>query len=293
MNKIFYHSVDLDGQGSAAVARDYFTTIKKEDTDLIGINYGYNFEDKVLSNINYGDNIYILDFSFQPSEIITLQKKECDITWIDHHKTAIEDVIKSGVKLKGNSEISDKAACRLTWDYFYKDKPVPLTINLLSWYDTWNHHMEDRVLPFQYGLRIYDTRPENIFLWNQILQSKDEFVDNIVKQGDTILQYIDKDNEIYANSYAYVIYFEGLYVLVCNRGRTGSKLFDSIFDPDKHDAMITFCYRDGWNFSMYSSKDNVDCSKVARKYGGGGHKSACGWRMSELPKEFFNPLDWR
>lgn len=48
--------------------------------------------------------------------------------------------------------------------------------------------------------------------------------------------------------------------------------------------MIVFV-RDGkkWTVSLYSKKDNVDCSKIATKYGGGGHKKAAGFECYELP----------
>ena len=36
---------------------------------------------------------------------------------------------------------------------------------------------------------------------------------------------------------------------------------------------------------LYTTKDNVDCSLVAKKYGGGGHQGAAGCVLARLPFE--------
>jgi len=38
-----------------------------------------------------------------------------------------------------------------------------------------------------------------------------------------------------------------------------------------------------WLFSLYTNKDDVDCSIIAKKYGGGGHKKASGFSSSTIP----------
>ena len=68
---------------------------------------------------------------------------------------------------------------------------------------------------------------------------------------------------------------------------TNSQMFDSIWNPDKHDAMCTFCWKkDKWTVSLYSTKDNVDVSEICKARGGGGHKGAAGFQCSELPSGF-------
>jgi len=41
-----------------------------------------------------------------------------------------------------------------------------------------------------------------------------------------------------------------------------------------------------WTFSLYTTKDEVDCSVIAKSKGGGGHKKAAGFQLPELPNEF-------
>jgi len=292
MIKIFYHSADFDGKASAAIVHQY-CIIKRKPAWLIGINYGYDFKESVLSELISGDEIYVVDFSFTPEEFKILKEKTKSITWIDHHKTIIENKNYEDLKIPGIRFDGQKAACELTWEYLFPTSECPLGIKLLSWYDIWAHYLDERILPFQYGLRIYNTdvikgKKE---IWDPILFQDNSFISKIVEEGKIVLRYIEQEFKEYAKVYSYETIFEGLKILVCNRGKAGFKLFDSVFDPIKHDAVITFVYHNGgWNFSMYSSKKEIDCSKIAKKYGGGGHKSACGWRMNKLPAEFLNSL---
>lgn len=64
---------------------------------------------------------------------------------------------------------------------------------------------------------------------------------------------------------------------------TNSQIFDSVYDPNKHDGMLTFAWKKGmWTVSMYGTK-GIDLSAIAKKHGGGGHKQACGFQCDELP----------
>lgn len=48
-----------------------------------------------------------------------------------------------------------------------------------------------------------------------------------------------------------------------------------------------------WVFSIYSTHPEIDCSVLAKKYGGGGHKGAAGFQCigMELPLEFLKKFD--
>ena len=52
-----------------------------------------------------------------------------------------------------------------------------------------------------------------------------------------------------------------------------------------YDAVIAYCYNGNlWTMSIYSdaSKD-FDCAEFAKKFSGGGHKKAAGFRTTEFP----------
>ena len=48
--------------------------------------------------------------------------------------------------------------------------------------------------------------------------------------------------------------------------------------------MITFVFTGKhWVVSMYNDNGNVDVGAIAKKYGGGGHKAASGFKVEKLP----------
>ena len=49
--------------------------------------------------------------------------------------------------------------------------------------------------------------------------------------------------------------------------------------------MCNFVYTadNKWYVSLYTSKEDVDVSKVALSFGGGGHKGAAGFKCDTLP----------
>ena len=49
--------------------------------------------------------------------------------------------------------------------------------------------------------------------------------------------------------------------------------------------MIHFCRGSNgmWNMSFYTTRDDVDCSEIAKSLGGGGHCQASGTVTKELP----------
>ena len=72
--------------------------------------------------------------------------------------------------------------------------------------------------------------------------------------------------------------------IALNSYRSNSTIFDSIWDEAKYDAMLIFCWRKvHWTISMYTYKENIDCGKICKKRGGGGHKRAAGFQTLELP----------
>lgn len=65
-----------------------------------------------------------------------------------------------------------------------------------------------------------------------------------------------------------------------------SEFYDSLDNIKDYDFMVNFFMnkKNCWNLSFYTSKDDVDVSKIAAKFGGGGHAKAAGASsLKELP----------
>lgn len=278
--KCFYHRSDLDGHCSGALIK-----LKYPQCETIGVNYGDTIRD---TKIEPGEDVYVVDFRFPMEEMIELNNKY-KLHFIDHHKTAIDEAMAEGFLASGGQILDSKvAACELVWNYLYPDENVPYPVWMLSRYDTWEHELigGDKykdVLPFQYGMRLNkDTTPDHTDLWFSILYCQKNVHDTI-EIGKTLQQYQESQDAKFAKSMAFEAEFEGYRAIVANKPFCGSKIFDSVYDPDKHDIMMLFGYKPPqFKYSIYCNKPDIDVSEIAKKYGGGGHKGAAGFETDWL-----------
>lgn len=288
--KCFYHSADLDGHCSGAIVKDFH-----QECEMIGINYGQEFP---WESIQPGEKVYVVDFSLQPFEEMTRLDLLCDLIWIDHHKSVIEEANRRKFET-GGIRVIGIGACELVWNYLRPQAREPDAVRMLSEYDVWDHS-DPRTLPFQYGFRLFeDTRPDNQELWQEFLKS-DAKVPEVVKIGKTIMEYEKSQNKKFCRAYTFETELalppagnsnvgQVYRAVCCNRGFTNSKLFDSVWDPEKYDLMITFCRlklpQKLWTVSLYSTRPDIDCGQIARIFDGGGHKGAAGFQCEQLPFE--------
>jgi len=293
----FYHSSDLDGHCSGAIVKHKFS-----EAQMHSINYGQQFPwDKVNPK---EDTIIIVDFSFQPFlEMAKLYTEfEDRLIWIDHHISAIEEA-KNWKDGEDNKPLNDKingsrvvglAGCELTWKHFFLETEVPEAVRLLGRYDVWDHR-DPNVLPFQMGMRLENTWPDdkNMSMWQDYFnENSGDLVKDTINGGKIILKYQKQENEKYAKSCSMEINFYGYKAIAINKLLTNSQLFDSVWDENKYDLMITFGLRANgmWTMSFYTTKENVDCSQIAKSFGGGGHKQAAGCNFKTLPPTFVKQI---
>lgn len=290
--KCFYHSADLDGHCSGAIVKFF-----NPECELFPINYGQDFP---WDKIEKMERVFMVDFSLQPFEGMQRLNTLCDLVWIDHHKTAIDDAPTAGLLLKGLQRVGI-GACALTWEYF-SSEPVPYAVILLAEYDVWNH-TDTWTLPFQYGLRLKNTWPEERLIWGDLFRGGVDAVRPYVEAGRVILEYEAQTNAKFCKAYAFETLFNWghkdcpneypthQFKAICvNKGFTNSKVFDSAWNPEKHDLMITFCRlplpKQQWTVSLYSDKPEINCGAIAKSFGGGGHKGAAGFQCKELPFDY-------
>lgn len=283
-NICFFHSADLDGHCSGAIVRHFIP-----DVELIGINYGDEFPWEIIGHREA--TVYMVDFCLQPFEdMMKLDEIALHTVLIDHHKTTAEELSK---EFGGEVVINMKrAGCELAWDFFCS-RPMPLAVHFLGRYDVWDHS-DQRTLPFQYGMRMEKTYPADndaMLMWTKLIAAGGEYgmseVERILDKGSTVLEYQRQFNEKYARAACFPTELDGLCVIACNAQLTNSQLFDSVWDPGTYDAMVTFGWRKGkWTVSLYTNKEGVDVSEIAKAHGGGGHKGAAGFQCQELPEGF-------
>jgi len=270
----------MDGKCAGAIVRRQTKLMPDgcslDYPEMFPINYKDDFPfDKILPN----EEIIIVDFSLQKEgDFANLYKITKDITWIDHHKTAINKHIEfehlAGIR---SCELS---GCELTWQFFNGEMLMPEIVSLLGDYDMWKFKYGDKTNWLQTGIKLYDTNPESLE-WDKWFK-RDADLTPIFDKGKISLQYRDNYYKSLIKGWSFYTEFEGYKVIACNAGCVSSQLFDSV-DKNTYDLMMPFIW-DGkqWTISIYTTKD-IDCSLLAKKYGGGGHKKAAGFQCKKLP----------
>jgi len=274
MKTCLYHRSDLDGQCSGAIVK-----LRDKNVVMHGIEYG----DEVPWDLIDGHDLIIVDWSFQPwslfEEVISRAKT---VTWIDHHISAIEEY--SDKYYPNVTAVLDTkyAACELVWFYCYDEETLPEAVKLLGRYDVWDHE-DENVLPFQYRMRMEDTDPNNTEFWSKIFSSN---LYQYIKEGRLILKYEQQQNKKSIEAIGFDVIFNGMLWLSANRTRINSKFFDAKYDPERFAGMISWGWTgEHWTVSLYTTHDNVDCSKICKSMGGGGHQKAAGFQCESLPFE--------
>lgn len=278
----FYHKVDWDGVASAAIVQHSISNVI-----LWPFNYNCEFP---LDQITKDDTVYFVDVSIQPYEkifeVCARAKKVCII---DHHKTLI-DTANSMHKPENLELFLDLtlSGCELTWKYFNPKEEIPKAICLLGQYDSWRDKPEKKkaydcawntVLSFQFGMRNYELDVE--FFRKKVLFDS-TLVPDIIERGELILKYQDNQNKIAMNS-SFVFELEGFKCLCLNTGLRNSQVFSSLWNETDYDMMLAFSYTGSrWSYSVYSTKQDIDCGAFAKKFGGGGHRGAAGFYTDDL-----------
>lgn len=169
-------------------------------------------------------------------------------------------------------------------DFIDREVLEPLAVRLAGEYDIWDKR-DPRAELFQHGLRSRELFPDTWLLLLSHSESTDVLIGDMLKAGRSIQYASTQQNESIIKAAGFDLEFEGLRFLACNHARYNSHLFIAGLRPD-HDACFGFCWRDGkWTVSLYHApgKERHDLSQIAVKYGGGGHKGACGFRIDRLP----------
>mgnify|MGYP001561716799 CR=1 FL=1 len=279
---IYYHN-DLDGRCAAAIAwRSNLSDGRP--IQLKEVDYKDSID---LDEISPGETVLILDFSFKTAVMNLLLQRTGEVIWIDHHKTAIED-LKEFESLKGY-RISDKySGCELTWMYFNPNQRLPLAAALIGDYDKWALNYQPKCFEFYEGLKMENTCPQGE-LWTTLFSedSSKSFakINDILDQGQIAIKYRDSYCSNLRKQFGYEALLEKLphfKIYACNMYLFGSKGFGELFA--QYDIVAAYIY-DGYRFTVsFYSDGKVDVGTLCKQlFNGGGHSGAAGFVCKELP----------
>jgi len=283
------HHTDPDGWCSAAIVNKYFNSNDQLEKRITF--HGMDYDDPLpIDKIEKDETVFIVDFSLNINQWPELLSKTENVVWIDHHESSMNKP-NYPHHLKG-SRINRVAACELTWKYFFNNE-IPRAVELTADYDVWTfkYGLDTRI--FFRGVFEFDgyNKPDSEY-WKTLLSNdkiaSNELVNAILETGTIINKHIDKFNASIVKRSGRLIWFEGYRLYVVNNQNRGSLVFDSI-DSKRYDILSVFMFNgDDWSISFYTPHTEIDLIPMITKYGGGGHRNACGCRLDTLPFDFTN-----
>ena len=99
-------------------------------------------------------------------------------------------------------------------------------------------------------------------------------------KGYAVCDYRTRMGKSMVESYGFELEIEGMRCYIMNMALAGSQWFGEDDMEEKYDMLIRYVYNgkiDRYEYSLYSTKPNVNCAAIAERYGGGGHKGAAGF----------------
>ena len=198
---VFHHN-DIDGHASAALVRLAHTG---KEFSFVECDYSFSLI-PFIQEIQQDDMVYVVDYSFKENtlhELKALMHATDNLVWIDHHVCSVQLVEQhlELVSVKGVLDMRYSAAA-LVYTWFHKGAArIPYWIQLVSDYDTWAKQLVDTDA-FNYGMLASDWSVESD-LWESLT---DDVTMNIVRKGESVLEYIKQRSKSHLKSYGSVSY---------------------------------------------------------------------------------------
>lgn len=267
--RVFYH-LDMDGYGAAYAA----WKVLGESAKYFKVNYGYKL------NVDKGDTVYMVDFSVKRPEILKMCEKAEKVIIIDHHITAKKELIWKGAP--DNLEVTfdeKKSGAVLAWEYFHPGKKMPAIFHNIQDYDLWKFkvpHSKATALWFD----------KNV--WKKGFKEFDKLppLKKIHREGELLVDEQDKQVQKSLKK-AYEVSFEGHLVGVVDEKEStnANEIGNALAKKYTFGVVVSYDKKDP-NMKKYNLRSigNFDVSKVAAKYGGGGHKNASGFLQQKDKK---------
>ena len=272
-----YHGNCADGFTAAWV-------VKRKFGDDVEFHAGFYGEEPPEECIDR--DVIIVDFSYNRRLMEWICEVARSVLVIDHHKSA-EANLKGLDDAFDNTDLvfdMERSGAMLTWDYYngFKDTAFesPALIDYVQDRDLWKF---DLPMSKEYTAAVFSM--EYTFdNWDKLAKMP---VDTITGEGIAILRKHNKDiTEFIKVNNSRRMTIAGHDVPVINVPYTlGSDTCHILCEGEPFAAYYYDLGADR-KFGLRSAENGLDVSKIAEKFGGGGHKHASGFVLKDFNKSF-------
>jgi oligoribonuclease NrnB/cAMP/cGMP phosphodiesterase (DHH superfamily) len=262
---ILYHANCYDGFGSAWAAWRKFG----DDAVYVPMNYG-----EILPvGIGEAKAVYFLDYSRPRAELEALAKRTT-VTVIDHHKTAQDDLAGLPYAIFD----MDHSGAVLSWQYFHPGVEVPELLLHIEDRDLWRFKLEG-TKEIHAGLC---SLPFDFEVWER----KHHYINSeLIPSGRVVLSYHEILIERFVEK-SFLIEIDEFQVPCANVSMLFSEVPERLLTKFPSSPFACYYYdvdapsRNASRMIGLRSKGEFDVSEIAKRFGGGGHKNAAGFRIA-------------
>lgn len=245
-------------------------------------------------------NVIIMDTAYKYDVLKEIFRSAKSVTFIDHHVTIRDDVIKLK-ELFGNGNnikiIYDESECgsSLTWKFLFPNKKLPRFLKYIKANDIGKWELYNNTYNFMANLHVHfktELNEKNIKMWHTMFDN--DVVKRAIKKGKIYKEYIDHLVEANTHKYSMMLfpsekiyeefteYFKqpGQYKVAVSSSPCpdASQLGNNMMKEIDCDFVIFFTQNlDRREYVLSFRSTNVDVGEIAKMFSGGGHKlaSAC------------------
>ena len=232
-----------------------------------------------LGDIEYeGRDVIIVDFSFDREVLIEMNEKAKSLVVLDHHKTAQE-------RLEGLPFAHfdmNRSGAGMAYDYFLGDGKAPPVdgrghrhwlVDYVEDRDLWRFDLPHSKA-VNAGLASY---PRKLEAWEDLAKRSPQ---ELREEGYILLRQEDGVVKAMA-SHGTEREIEGYKVLVVNSSSLQSRIGEELAQGRPFGAVYFITGKGEVVVSLRSRGDEgIDVSEIAKKFGGGGHARAAGFKLS-------------
>ena len=312
-NVIIFHHTDMDGIFSEVLMKYICETNSDVNISLVSYNYEKNMD---FSKYFVPDSRTIaisVDLSLKVKQIMTLASISYRFFLIDHHITTLNffayqnelgtyDRMTMDLIMKKDEKgeffffiSTESCATKIIYTLFaslWKDVN-PRVIELCDWYDTWKHphepNGEDAVYLNTYMWQSNQLNSISSLPFN-IITASDKDLNSVIESGEILASVETTINKLKAAMFGEVVKIKFIgKEYICYRlwGRGNSLSFGSAINKYDICIMQSINYQGDLAVSLYTAKSDIDVSKIAQSFGGGGHKKAAGYIVPKKSDQLF------
>ncbi|MBI2037016.1 MAG: DHH family phosphoesterase [Candidatus Liptonbacteria bacterium] len=261
---ILYHGGCPDGFGGAYAAWKKFG----DSAEYLPASYGDPLPEELA-----GREVYLVDFCYESSEQIDeLVKMTKRLVVLDHHesnKAAVEHAPEHVYD-------ANRAGATIAWSYFHPESPTPRLMTYLEDGDLYHYSLPETRDIFSYLLML----PFDFQKWDEFVRGLEDDATRakLLAKARAYTEFfealaqmsIERAKKVRFEGYE--VYFASTHPNITMRSYVGNQLYMKL--PPF--AIIATAHPNGFGVSLRGD-GSVDVSKIAAKYGGGGHPGSAGF----------------